>query len=411
MLNKVWSLAEVNQQVETWGLKHGFQLGTPKPLIRSTRRLPYVVSSPLDLYLPYFKQVPKNFPSRMLALQLCLRQLPLVALEQQVLQASLQPLYGVFSFIKQDLFQHFARLKHLLVDQFGLDQRNIYVMYAEDNTAVAKANPFQAIPYPKERLQCDLPLPSSAQYVKINYHYRQGLVPVINLCLIQQTGTQVLLDGVLYPERFQFILSHLDHQYALPAYQKTVAQLNAWGLPYPLACALSQHWRTILYLRACGLQPSAQKLGYVLRKYEREAFNSLLWQAEGEEKLVQLARMALRADPILLEEVALPPILEHFKAYYQLTKKQLKQAPHSGTITYEMALTLKERYGLYPEVYRQYLEDQGADVHFVGWPKKQTEDSVAPYHFDVAKNKIMTPKAWALERIKTPFHKAWQSKA
>lgn len=410
-MNENASYKKICQKIEVWGKGHGFEQFPEQSLILSRERLPFVVGSPLDLYLPKFTDGSAVTCPRALARQTCLRQLSLSALKGQVLQASLQPLYGIFSFQRVTLAEVFSALNALLVETLGLSAEKLYVMYNSDNEAMAQANPWQALPYPLERLRCPLPIDEEAQYVKINAHYKEGIVPITNLCLICQEGACAQLDGVIYPERLQFILADEPHQYALPPYQVNISLLSQYGMPYPTACAVSQHWRTLTYLRATGVRPSAKKLGYILRKFEREAFNTFLFCEKALKLVTALTEHTMTFDPLLRPwegKVSAENIFAHFKAYQAQTKKQLRQVKTGKILTYKEALNLKATYGLYPEVYRAYLEATGQDVTFVSWPKPVVETPQAPYHFALRDNNITDPKQWAKIRQVTPLRKAWQ---
>ncbi|GEM_PF-6023392 len=408
-MNSHLSYYDLERIIDSAAEASGFGRLIESPVILNSTKLPYFVNSPLQLYIDKFKSVQKE--DKDYVLQTCLRNIPFDTLVSNPLQSSLQPLYAFFSFHKMTYQDIFSMVRFICCTTLGLSEDNIYVMYDKAHPTLHKAIRFPKIPYDYNRLKCPLPIDDSACYVKINYHFNNGLVPIMNLCLVHQDLEGAKVDSILYPERLLFILNENDHPYCEPHFAPTVRLLQQSFASEAVCCGIANHLRVICYLRIQGLQSGSKGIQYVLRKFERELFVEFFTFPEGEQVLRDAVESVVANDILFQQnqpnsDLILDSFIEEFVQYKLMLAKSIAHLNIEAKPSYSQAQTIHSTYGIPPKLLKRVVEKRyGVQLN---WPEKGVGSP--PYHYKISENNIDDPIKWAESRQKTTFQKAWEGK-
>lgn len=338
-----------------------------------------------------------------------------------------------------------------MIDKLNLDNNKIYIMYDESNNEVShtlKKYNLNGIPYDKSRLICNMPIKYESNYIKINYFYRGGLIPIANLVFIDQKEYTTMLDSIIYPERLLFIVNNNKFVYQEKFYEDTVNLINSIILdskntsstsqnlqlnnPYislkhnvdnnsfnlRLSCALVSHLRIILYFYTLGITSNSKKSGYILRNMERQVFTYFLI----EDLTINENDIYMILDSIYLNgyfnyhtDISLKSIsrkiYNEFIIYKNMVKKSLNKVDirlkSKEVLDLEDIKYFHETLGVNSELLSKHLfkinffNDKNFKDLF-----QNNDDRQYPYNFEDKLNNIEDPFKWADERRHTKFYKS-----
>lgn len=186
-------------------------------------------------------------------LQECFRQIPFDEVKNNSLATSTQLIYSIFHYSHVPIKQPFLFLEEILVNTFGLDKEKIHIEYDKSNEHISNTIEelnFNGIATCKDELICNMPIEYESIYLKVNYQYNDGLVPLCNLVFVGQENDTTMVDSVIYPERLLFVLNKNEHIYDECIYTETINIIKS-VLPsqeIEFCYALASHIRMISYL-------------------------------------------------------------------------------------------------------------------------------------------------------------------
>lgn len=129
------------------------------------------------------------------------------------------------------------------------------------------------IPWPDDLLNHPMPnLNEEGSLLKVEYHYKNGIIPIANLVIIGEKDLYKL-DSVFYIERLNFILNNKNSLFETTSYQYIYNYIKeAFNPTIEDLRYITILLHTSILLINENVLPRAKKAGYFTRKYLREFF-------------------------------------------------------------------------------------------------------------------------------------------
>lgn len=393
----------------------GFEKENSFNILISKDKLPFFIFSPVQKLISNFEE--DNKYGQKYIIQECFRHIELKEIIKNPLATTGQLLYSIFDFQYRDMSKVFRFLEEFLIQNLKLKKEQVYIMYDEENIRI-KNNilqyNFMDIAYDKNRLICPMPIKKETMYVKVNYHYKGGLIPIINLVFIGQEENLILLDSIIYPERLLFILNNNHNVYEEDFYNDTINIFTTIddSVKNEIYFGITSHLRMILYFYSLGIRSGAKKANYVVRKLEREVFAYLIIEDIKlcEKDILIIFNSIYENSYFNFNEIKdINYFTENFFNEFIKYKKNLnnifrkvEEICNIRSLNDEDVKYLHESLGLKKEILIRYLEKNNFKDKIIFSIDKNRQ---YPYNFNFKENNIDDPLDWAEKRRKTKFYK------
>lgn len=384
-----------------------------KPLVISRTTPPFFTFSPFQHQIDNFRYANNG---KKFVLQHCLRNISFIELSKNPLATQYQQVYSIFNFAYTNMEAIFELVQEFLVIKLHLDKKKIYIMYDEHNhelDLILKKMNFYTIPYDKNRLLCKIPIENEAVYVKIIYHYNGGVIPIVNLVLIDQKKSNAKIDSIFYPERLLFIVNNVATLYCTDMYNYLVTTLSkTWGIDNAgNVCAVLAYLKTILVLYINGIRVHSKKIGYVLKHMEQQLF-AFLFQNEITITIDQLTPVLVELLRILetdhvydftlsINEYA-DCIVNNYMHYLKNISSNInhviKDIKKNNLLTEASISTYYTRYGINKVILKDILKNHFTTMLDTYSTLLLERSMQYPYYFDQNLNTITNPIVWANNR-------------
>ncbi|MDP7992177.1 alanine--tRNA ligase-related protein [Bacillus sp. MHSD_36] len=405
---------DIENQFIQLAKKYNYKNSEGKKILRSTNKKPFFTFSPMLDVIDKFTD--NSTMQGIYNAQFCIKSIEVYRLLNNPLANNSQRVLSLYNPYQHDISQVFSFCSDFFFNIIGLEKDRIHVLFSEDNPYLQEIlhqyQFFNTTQSKSSVLMCKIPnFENKAFYVKFLYFYKNGLVPICNLVLINQEDRKAMIDSVFFLERLTFIKEKKHNIYETYLYSNTLKtlKLHLNRVTDEELCTLAALLRQITILFYEGLLPNNKNANYVLRKIIREFFNLIVDQfASLNEYTVTLWLQSALHDLYIYDpnyfSKPLPNIYNIFykelETYYSNSQKNLqflintgKLDNFQGYISYEDFLKIKDTYGLPYQFLKKYCESNG--IILKDNPKElEFKNRTLPYPYPSKKNNEFSSQTW-----------------
>ncbi|WP_436889226.1 hypothetical protein [Mammaliicoccus sciuri] len=371
-------------------------------LVRDEKVKPYFIFSPTLRFMKIYNE--KNY-ANYYTNQWCFKNVEFYKMEVNPLVTSNQRLSGFYS----NIYKPYGEIINLVKDYLvllGIEIESVYVQYPEFIEKLGKTfeeNGFiNAIPSNSEELKCNIPIPFNSYYMKFLLNYNNGLVPIINIVLIDNKNGKSMIDSAIFLERIFFVINKLNDSYESSLYKNSrkvfTNSFFKFDSKEELNICLSLS-RAVSLLFHENIVPSSKGSGYTLKKLMKVLFeyidnDNLNYKNIRDILYSSYLDLHISKKPFLIEWVEY--MYEFYKNFKKIKSENSKKiskllSNYNGEIEYNEFLKLKGTYGIEFKQMQSICEE--FNCHMELNPKEvEYKSRILPYSYN--RTKKFNPETW-----------------
>lgn len=256
----------INNNLEKIGYSHL----DGKSVFISQDRQPFFNFSPFLTAKSHFVNRSKD---RFYINQECFRYMPMDMIMNSPLAVPFQHAVGIYHTEYIEVRKILNNFKSMFDNL--LPSVPIYAIVNEENIDVLSLTRSifnKTIPFVREDMKMrNMPLSDDAEYIRLVAHYKNGIVALVNLVMIDRIELDAKIDGLIFTERFHFIINEKEHIYETDVYKNSCKIADATFKDIKLKYIILSNLRSALKLIHAGCSVGGKKAGHNLKKLLKES--------------------------------------------------------------------------------------------------------------------------------------------
>ncbi|MGM0942480.1 MAG: hypothetical protein ACQEWU_16225 [Bacillota bacterium] len=294
---------------------------------------------------------------------------------------------------KIDIISNF--INYYLINNKKFSRDNVYLIIPDipEIKDLFKEYGNNTIAISQNRLKCTLPLKGNHFYIKIVYHYLDGLISIANFVLVDFDNKKFQLDSVIFPERINMIYESKNYIYSQEKYQdilNEILQLNMKDVN--LQHFLIGNLIAAIKLLSITKNISSKKQGYTIKKLLKEVYieskiNNISLESNLEKIICAIENYLNIFQDDSIKKLILDNYHDYLKNYSKQQRIVEKKLKPKKILEESDVDNLYSTYGLDKRIIISLAKNRGIEV----FHENNTNKTFFAYHFDSSKNIYKNP--------------------